>query len=321
MSEEQILARRRERREGERRRRAEIRRRRLLLLAGLVGVVAVVVVVVSAMAGGGSSGDGATGVKSGEGKAGHGSQSAAKPGVPINGQPSAPSKAPVPILMYHVIAPSAGNSPYPDLFVKPVDFAAQIKWLASNGYSAVTLNQVYDAWFKNGTLPKKPVVLSFDDGYLGQYVFARRDLVKLNWPGVLNLKVNALDPGGELTDAKVKAMISDGWELDAHTIHHLDVSQLTGAPLKLEVAGSRQILQRRFGVPVNFFCYPSGRYNATAIQAVKAAGYLGATTTNHLLASPNQIYTLNRIRVSSSDGVSGLAKKLANPASAGGGPA
>ena len=54
--------------------------------------------------------------------------------------------------------------------------------------------------------------------------------------------------------------------------------ELSGAALREEVAGSRKDIQRRFHQPVNFFCYPSGRYDAQAIQAVRAAGYLGATT-------------------------------------------
>ena len=70
------------------------------------------------------------------------------------------------------------------------------------------------------------------------------------------------------------------------------------------------MLQQRFHQPVNFFCYPSGRYDGQAIQAVRDAGYLGATTTDEGLASKTEMYTLKRIRVDGSDGVSGLMQKL-----------
>ena len=70
------------------------------------------------------------------------------------------------------------------------------------------------------------------------------------------------------------------------------------------------MLQHRFHQPVNFFCYPSGRYDAQAIQAVRAAGYLGATTTDEGLASKGEMFTLKRIRVDGSDGVGGLERKL-----------
>jgi hypothetical protein len=52
--------------------------------------------------------------------------------------PEGPHNAPVPILMYHVLAPPLPNDPYPDLYVKPADFRAQVAWLAAHGYHAVT---------------------------------------------------------------------------------------------------------------------------------------------------------------------------------------
>ena len=91
---------------------------------------------------------------------------------------------------------------------------------------------------------------------------------------MLNLKAE----GSDLYTSNVKAMIAAGWELAAHTIHHLDLTTLDAAQLKEEVAGSRAILRREYGVPVENFCYPAGRFDDTVIAAVKAAGYVGATT-------------------------------------------
>jgi peptidoglycan/xylan/chitin deacetylase (PgdA/CDA1 family) len=155
------------------------------------------------------------------------------------------------------------------------------------------------------------VVVSFDDGYRSQYVYARPELRKLGWPGVLSAIAGRIGkPGAELSNAMVEQMVRNGWELDSHTINHVDVSQASGAQLQSEVAGSRRMLQQRFHQPVNFFCYPSGRYDDQAIQAVRDAGYLGATTTDEGLASKSERYTLKRIRVDGSDGVSGLERKV-----------
>jgi peptidoglycan/xylan/chitin deacetylase (PgdA/CDA1 family) len=90
------------------------------------------------------------------------------------------------------------------------------------------------------------------------------------------------------------------------------VSQASGDQLTQEVAGSRRMLQQKFHQPVNFFCYPAGRYDDEAVQAVRAAGYLGATTTDEGLASKDEMFTLKRIRVDGSDGVDGLAQKLSS---------
>ena len=63
-------------------------------------------------------------------------------------------------------------------------------------------------------------------------------------------------------------------------------------------------------MPVDFFCYPAGRYDARVIAAVRRAGYLGATTTREGLARPTEPYELQRVRVSRSDGVAGFADEL-----------
>jgi peptidoglycan/xylan/chitin deacetylase (PgdA/CDA1 family) len=221
------------------------------------------------------------------------------------------SQDPVPVLMYHVIVAPPSSAQLPELYVDPKTFDKQMEWLRSQGYQGVSLNQVYDAWFKGAELPEKPVVVSFDDGYRSQYVYARPELRKLGWPGVLSVIAGRIDqPDAELNQAMIQRLINDGWELDSHTINHVDVSQASGSQLQDEVAGSRKMLQQRFHQPVNFFCYPSGRYDDQAIQAVRAAGYLGATTTDEGLASRSERYTLKRIRVDGSDGVNGLEQKL-----------
>jgi peptidoglycan/xylan/chitin deacetylase (PgdA/CDA1 family) len=219
--------------------------------------------------------------------------------------------SPVPILMYHVIDAAPVEAPYPDLFVPKKEFEAQMDWLADHGYTGVTLADVFAAW-KDGTpIAKKPVVVSFDDGYASHYETALPKLDSLGWPGVLNLKVETLDQK-ELTAKQVEEMAAAGWEIDSHTITHPDVSELTGASLRREVAGSKRILERRLGVPIDFFCYPSGKVDDEAAAAVERAGYEGATTTVEGLASPkDDPYLLPRIRVSPGDGKDGLAEHLA----------
>lgn len=212
--------------------------------------------------------------------------------------------------MYHVIADAPAGVAFPDLFVRPADFAAQMSWLAAHGFHAVTLHQVYEYWLRGTALPTQPIVLSFDDGYLGQHTKAMPVLRKLHWPGVLNLKVNALKSRYTLPAWRVRQMLAAGWELDAHTITHPDLTHVGDAQLWNEVHGSRVELQRMFHVPVDFFCYPSGRYNAHVVAAVRRAGYLGATTTNYGLARPHDLYTLSRIRINGSDRVNGFARKL-----------
>jgi peptidoglycan/xylan/chitin deacetylase (PgdA/CDA1 family) len=212
----------------------------------------------------------------------------------------------VPILEYHVLGQPQTEVPYPDLYVPRASFRKQMDWLEEQGYEAVTLEAVEEAWYHGGTLPPKPMVISFDDGYRPQYTFALPTLRKHGWPGVLNLKAE----GSDLYESNVKAMIVAGWELAAHTINHSDLTTLEGEALEEEVAGSREILQREYGVPVKNFCYPAGRFDETVIAAVEAAGYAGATTEIPGWASKDNPYELARIEVLGSWTLPDLAAAL-----------
>lgn len=224
--------------------------------------------------------------------------------------PSAPGahrapREPVPILFYHVVNRPPPGTPNPELWVSREDFAAQVNALAQRGYHAVTLQQAYDAWHRGGLLPSKPIVFSFDDGYHSQYTNALPILHARSWPGVLNLQVDLLKT--DLKPPEIRAMIAAGWEVDAHTISHPDLTTLSAERLRREIAGSRDEIRRRFGVPVNFFCYPAGRFDPAVEAAVREAGFIGATTTQPGAAAPGQSpFELRRIRVNGSDGVASV---------------
>ena len=220
-----------------------------------------------------------------------------------------PSRQPVPILMYHVIGVPPAGALFPELFVSPGLFRAQIAWLRQHGYTAVTLDRVIAAWAGRAALPRHPVVLSFDDGYVGDATVARPLLARLRWPGVLNLIVSRMRPGNAagLTRGMVRAMIAGGWEVDSHTITHPDLTTLAPGARAREVERSRALLRRMFHVPVEGFCYPAGRYNGAVLRDVRHAGYRFATTELPGAAVPagNRLL-LPRIRVSGGESASQL---------------
>jgi len=205
----------------------------------------------------------------------------------------------VPILMYHVIAPPLATAPFPGLYVPPAEFAAQMQALERAGYHAVTLDQVRASWLGGLPLPLRPIVLSFDNGYQTQYTKALPILRRLGWVGVENIQLTGLPPSqGGLGPRQVRALVAAGWELDTQGFSHANLVQLDASRLHYEVAVARSVIRQRYHVPVNWFCYPSGHYDATVIEAVKAAGYVGATTVAPGWARPaDDPYRLPRLRV------------------------
>jgi peptidoglycan/xylan/chitin deacetylase (PgdA/CDA1 family) len=294
--------------EGSRARREErhreTRRRRMFALGALLLVVLGVSVAAIASSGGGSASPRthaatgtASGVKGGSGGAGGGAPAGGASTQVLLGHPGNQA---VPILMYHVIAPPPAGAPFPGLYVQPQLFSEQMQALKTAGWHAVTPDQVAAYWRRGVSLgPGKPIVLSFDNGYQSQYTQALPVLRRLGWVAEENIQLSGLPPSqGGLLQSQIRGLVAAGWELDTQGFSHADLIKLDASALHHEVAVAREVIQQRFHVPANWFCYPSGHYDQTVVDAVKAAGYTGSTTVvpgwAHRSDDP---YRLHRLRV------------------------
>ena len=174
---------------------------------------------------------------------------------------------------------------------------------------------VYEAWTGQGLLPAHAIVISFDDGYVDQLRIAAPLLRRYRWPAELDLILDALyrgshAPATRVTVAMVRKLLSEGWELESHTVTHRDLTLLAAGDLRRELVDSRQGLQEIFGVPIDFLCYPGGDYNARVIAAVRRAGYLAATGTTFAAATPQQLYALPRIYCYWGESLAVFARRL-----------
>jgi peptidoglycan/xylan/chitin deacetylase (PgdA/CDA1 family) len=321
MNAEELQRRRDERARARRRRRT----RRRVGIGATLAVVAVAVIVAIASASGSGTPTGTTAKHAGRprptthdttrshraaGRHTQGESTAAVLG-PATGVKGTAS---VPVLMYHVIAAPPSGAPFPGLYVQPQEFASQMQALKGAGWHAVTLDQLQAYWTKGAKLPAgKPIVITFDNGYHSQYAEALPVLRKLGWVADENIQLSGLPPSqGGLTSDQVKAMVDAGWELDTQGISHADLITLDAAQLKYQIDSARKTIQRRYGVPVNWFCYPSGHYDTTVIDAVRTAGYIGSTTVIPGWAGPSSDpYRLPRLRVLGGTSPSALLEQIA----------
>lgn len=284
-------------------RRRQIRRRRLAALGGLAAVVVAVAAVVALASGSSKPSPASASARTAKREAGSGGRSgggdaAKKPAAgTVHGPPGHEA---VPILMYHVIAPAPAGAPFPGLYVPPEEFSEQMQALRRAGWHAVTPDQVLAYWREGVPLGAgKPIVLSFDNGYQSQYTHALPVLQKLGWVGEENLQLTGLPPSqGGLGQEEIRGLVRAGWELDTQGFSHADLITLGAQELHYQVAVAREVVQKRYHVPVDWFCYPSGHYNPTVVAAVKAAGYVGSTTVVPGWAHPeDDLYRLHRLRV------------------------
>ncbi len=283
-------------------RRRAIRRRRRLAVGLIAAAVAITTATVILASGSKDSSRGSlpasheTRVRTAVDRRSGGSVAAAS----ASSSAGTPGTEPVPILMYHVIAAPPAGAPFPGLYVQPAEFAEQMQALKNAGWHAVTLDQLEAYWHRGVPLGAgKPIVLSFDNGYQSQYTQALPVLRRLGWVGDENLQLAGLPPSqGGLGSDEVRGLLAAGWELDTQGISHADLITLDAEQLHYQVAVARQMLQQRYHVPVNWFCYPSGHYDPTVVAAVRAAGYTGSTTVVPGWAHPgDDPDRLHRLRV------------------------
>ncbi|HWE23620.1 MAG TPA: polysaccharide deacetylase family protein [Myxococcales bacterium] len=186
----------------------------------------------------------------------------------------------VPILMYHSVG--ADSDP---LTVAPEEFDAQLDFLQSAGFNTVSLADLIDA--QNGAaLPRNPVVLTFDDGYLDAYTTVLPRLLQRGQVATFFIVSGfcARDEATRVTKwqkqfllwPEVSALRDAGMEIGSHTVWHVRLSQLSSDDLHAEVNDSRNVLQAYLGTRVDFFAYPYNDQARWVRRAVEKAGYRGA---------------------------------------------
>jgi len=209
----------------------------------------------------------------------------------------------VPVLMYHHLLPPAEakkiNAVW--LSVSPEIFDQQLSYLQKKGYQTISLAQLMTG-LPNNSLPAKPVVLTFDDGYRELFANLYPLLQKYNFKATLFLISQSL--GGEryLDWWQVREMVSSGLvEVGDHTLSHPSLIKDGEAEESNQILGARNILEQNLGQAVKVFAYPYGNYNQTSEKILQEGGFVAAVTTKR--GNPVCVglpYEISRIRVGSS---------------------
>lgn len=214
------------------------------------------------------------------------------------------SKIHLPILMYHYIRTVTDQKDRlgMGLSVKPEIFAEQMKFLKDGGYTTVTLDDLTNAWKIGTPLPEKPIIITFDDGYEDFYTTAFPILKQHHFKATIYVVTEFIDKPRYLTKAQLEELANSPlMTIGSHTQHHVNLEVMSKQSLHDEIFASKSWLENITGRAINHFCYPSGKFNATTIRQVEAAGYTTATTTlPGNLQDARHPFTITRLRISGS---------------------
>ncbi len=214
----------------------------------------------------------------------------------------------VPILMYHYVGedPPDADAIRLDLTVPPDRFEAQLAYLRQAGYTSITLEDLVLYLTTGRPLPEKPIIFTFDDGYLDNFLYAFPLLRQYGFGGTFFVVTQFLDEGraGYMSWQQARLMQANGMEIESHGVSHED---LAGAPAEFvaeQLKASRARIEKELGKPVRFFAYPYGSYDRRTVEALQSAGYWAAVTTEGgAVHSSDGLFTLRRVRVHGSHGL------------------
>ena len=232
----------------------------------------------------------------------------------------------VKVLMYHRVLKESPPKEAPWHYVTTGDFEKQMKWIDRLGYNTITFEDYQ--MYREGklTLPKKSVIITFDDGYLDTFTEAIPIMLKYNMRGVIyvmgNRKMNQAEWENNesglachlMTDQQIIEANSMGFEIGAHSCNHHDLIKLTKEEARTEVSCSKENIESILGKKITSFAYPYGRVNEQIQSIVKNEGfYFGCGVYTGPPKFTENPFDIRRIEVDQTTGLSRFLLGLLTP--------
>lgn len=206
----------------------------------------------------------------------------------------------VPILCYHQIRDWRGSDSKgaKDYIVPVASFKEQMQMLADSGYHTVLPDQLYAYLTTGAALPKKPIMLTFDDTDLDQYTVAAPEMEKHGFKGVFFIMTVSIGRHGKqpyMDKAQIKDLSDRGHAIASHTWDHHNVKKYQGQDWVTQIEEPTKKLEEITGKPIRFFAYPFGLWNPAAIPELKKRGMVAAFQLADKRDPQDPLFTIRRI--------------------------
>jgi peptidoglycan/xylan/chitin deacetylase (PgdA/CDA1 family) len=205
-------------------------------------------------------------------------------------------------------------------------FRNQLELLDRWGFTPITFEDY--RLFQSGelSLPRKPVILTFDDGYLDTYTIAYPLLREFGVKAVVfvfadqKVKTNFWDRHLKLPEAplmnrrQIVEMHEDGFEIGSHSLIHADLTHLSEDQAWEQISRSRILLEILLNAPVSAFSYPYGATNEMLKKMATRAGYkIACSVATGPASFGDDPYEVRRIPILRTTGAGGFALRLLTP--------
>jgi peptidoglycan/xylan/chitin deacetylase (PgdA/CDA1 family) len=215
-------------------------------------------------------------------------------------------KKEIPIIYYHRVIKDSSEAGNHGIYVTQKQFDEHLRYLKSKNYKTVTFDEALK--LKKENRIDKNVIITFDDGYEDNYLYAFPILKKYNFNAeiflVAGLAQNDWDRKDNepvarmLNTDQIKEMKKYGIRFGSHTLAHKDLMKCGAEDKEAEIAGSKKTLEDKLGFEIESFAYPYGNYDNSIITLIQQAGYkYGYATDNGPLGLHENNYQIRRITI------------------------
>lgn len=226
----------------------------------------------------------------------------------------------LPVIMYHSIIDNYSRAG--EYVVTPKTFENDMTYLYENGYDTVTVNDLVNYVYKGGTLPQKPVMITFDDGFYNNIIYAQPVFEKYNYKGIISVvgiyvetyeKANDHNPNYAYCNFEDITIIAEEgyFEIGNHSYNMHKTSARKGCSKKIgestedyckilsnDVVTLQNLLTEKSGVTPIAFSYPFGSVSRESITVLRQLGFLAAFNCtekpNYITRQPETLFSLNR---------------------------
>lgn len=190
----------------------------------------------------------------------------------------------IPVLAYHQVKETS-NDKYTTTTQK---FEEQMDYLEQNGFETITMKDFYDWRNGNFEMPEKPIMISFDDGYMSVYTNAKPIMDEHDFVATVGVVTRYASFTGNNTGymkwAHINGLIDDGWDAQSHSLTHAHMLSLSESQFREQLSQSKIIIENKTGLTSTSFIFP---YHESNQDYTEICGeYYGLCWTQGSFANP-----------------------------------
>jgi peptidoglycan/xylan/chitin deacetylase (PgdA/CDA1 family) len=176
----------------------------------------------------------------------------------------------MPIFTYHRLTPPDSVSSRFDFSTEA--FRSHLEIIKASGLRCVVPE---DFSAEGAEVFDKSVMITFDDGYESDYSAALGLLDGFGFRAVTFITANLVNKPGYLSWEKIRELSRAGFSVQSHSLNHRFLSALGAEELLSELRQSKEMIEDRTGVKVDYVAAPGGRISPAVVRAASEAGYTG----------------------------------------------